>query len=513
MTWSGTATTKINLKGNTAIPGLIDMHTHMDRAAVSEYYEEIPDVHNIHDLLTWIKHKANEKKAGNWIVFNKFFSTRLKEIRWPTLAELDAVAPEHPVFLNGSFGGMINSVAMKKSGIGQKTIHPGILTDEKTGLLTGMLQSSAFELLIDIPETKISDKERLDALTEMMRRYNKMGFTSVSIGSGSPELLMQYKELKKQNRLTLRICQNMNLPKAGKAPVEYLQETIEGWGIKTGSGDDWIKTGALKTWMDGGILTGTAWLREPWGTVANKIYGIQNPDYKGVLNLGKEDLVKLMMLADKLNWKLAVHIAGGGAVDIYLDAFEYLFGKKSDNKNRFSIVHGNFFDNQAIQRVKESNIYLDMQAAWFFKDADMISKVLGQKRLQTFHPYKSLLKEGIMVNGGSDHMVKIDPDTAINPYNPFVAMASMVTRKTEKESVFFPEEAILREDALRLYTINNAFGLFEENLKGTIEKGKLADIAVLSDNFLTCPENKINRIKVLLTIVGGKVVYSDSSLF
>lgn len=117
--------------------------------------------------------------------------------------------------------------------------------------------------------------------------------------------------------------------------------------------------------------------------------------------------------------------------------------------------------------------------------------------------------EGIIINGGSDHMVGLDADASINPYNPFLAMWTMVTRKTERGSVIAPGQAVTREEALRMYTINNAFASFEESLKGTIDPGKLADFAVLTDDLLTCPEDKIRNIKSAMTIVGGKIVYDS----
>jgi predicted amidohydrolase YtcJ len=135
--------------------------------------------------------------------------------------------------------------------------------------------------------------------------------------------------------------------------------------------------------------------------------------------------------------------------------------------------------------------------------------ILGESRIKSFHPYNSLITAGIVVNGGSDHMVKWDANTSVNPYNPFLAMWTMITRTTEKGTVIMPDEAITREDALKMYTINNAYASFEESIKGSIEPGKLADIAVISDDILTCPLNRIKNIEAELTMLGGRIVYSS----
>ena len=157
-------------------------------------------------------------------------------------------------------------------------------------------------------------------------------------------------------------------------------------------------------------------------------------------------------------------------------------------------------------------IFADMQAAWFYKDADAMKTILGEDRIRSFHPYRSMVDAGIIVNGGSDHMVKWDANTSVNPYNPFLGMWTMITRTTEKGSVIFPEEAGTREEALKMYTINNALASFEEDLKGSVEPGKFADLAVISDDILTCPAGQIRNIVSVLTLTGGKVVYSSGIL-
>ena len=158
--------------------------------------------------------------------------------------------------------------------------------------------------------------------------------------------------------------------------------------------------------------------------------------------------------------------------------------------------------------MKELGVCANIQPAWFYKDADAMTSILGTRKVESFHPNKSLADAGVIVNGGSDHMVKWDANASINPYNPFLAMWTMISRKTEHGSVIGASEAVSREEALKIYTINNAYASFEESLKGSIEPGKLADIVVLSDDYLECPVDDIKDIEALITIVDGKIVYS-----
>jgi len=508
---AGKTTKKINLKGKTVIPGLIEAHAHPEGASTSELFEEIPDVHSIGELLDWIKQYAEKKNSGEWVIHPKFFPTRLKEMRQPTKDELDKAAPENPVFLDGSYGGMINTAAMRISKITKNTRHPGILKDPKTGEPTGFIQASAFGLLKGRPSRKITYEERLDALVNMIKRYNSVGITSFCSGLGDPSNIKMYMDLWKSGRLTARVFQNIMVPVNIRAPIKEIREKLSSLGYYTGFGNEWVRIGALKTIMDGGILTGTAYLREPWGSKAEEIFGISDPKYKGVLNISKEELIPVVTVANEIGWKFTAHCTGGGGVDIMLAAYEEVNKKRLIKDRRFSIIHGNFFTPDAIEKMKRLGVCADMQPAWFYKDADAMKYVLGDRRVKAFHPYKSLFDAGVVVNGGSDHMVKFDSHTSINPYNPFLAMWSIITRKTERGSVIIPEEAITREEALKMYTINNAFGSFEEDIKGSIEPNKLADLVVISDDILTCPVDKIKDIKVEMTVVGGRVVYKTES--
>lgn len=512
--FAGKTTKKINLKGKTVIPGLIEAHAHPEGASTSELFEEIPDVHSVGELLDWIKQQAEKKNSGEWIIHPKFFPTRLKEMRQPTKEELDKVAPENPVFLNGSYGGMINTSAMRISKITKNTRHPGILKDTKTGEPTGFIQASAFSLLKGRPSRDILYEERLNALVNLIKRYNSVGITSFWSGSGGPTNLKTYMDLWKSGRLTARVFQNISVPVNIRAPIEEIREKLSSLGYYTGFGNEWVRVGALKTSMDGGILTGTAYLREPWGSKAEEIYGITDPKYRGVFKISKEELIPIVTVANEIGWKFTAHCTGGGGVDIMLAAYEEVNKKRPIKDRRFSIIHGNFYTPDAIEMMKRLGVCADMQPAWFYKDADAMKYVLGNRRVKAFHPYKSLFDAGVVVNGGSDHMVKFDSHTSINPYNPFLAMWSIITRKTERLSVIIPEEAITREEALKVYTINNAFGSFEEDIKGSIEPNKLADLVVISNDILTCPVDKIKDVTAEMTMVGGKVVYkSESSEF
>jgi predicted amidohydrolase YtcJ len=512
--FTGRLTKIIDLKGKTVVPGLIEAHLHPESASVSELDEKIPDLHSLGELLTWIKGQTLKKEKGEWIVLPKFFSTRMKEMREPTLTELDSVAPYHPVFLDGSYGGMINSAAMKVSGITKKTVNRGIISDERTGMLTGFIRGSAFNLLKIPVRKQLTYLDSIDALQSMIKRYNRYGITSLCSGAGDPGTVAMYRDMHKKNELTARIAVNIMLPiNSGNITQESVRANLKTLKFATGDGDEWVKIARLKIILDGGILTGTAYLQEPWGDKAREIFGIKDPDYRGVLNYTREDLLAIVTAANEFNWSFTAHSTGGGGVDLLLDVYGEVNRLKSIKERRFSIIHGNFFSEKAIKQMVELGVYADMQPAWFYKDADAMKYILGEKRIQTFLPYRSLFDAGVIVNGGSDHMVKWDANSSINPYNPFLAMWTAVTRTTEHGTVIMPSEAITREEALKMYTINNAYSTFEESLKGSIEPGKLADMAVLTDDILNCPVDKIKDIESLMTILGGQIVYSSPTEF
>jgi predicted amidohydrolase YtcJ len=402
---------------------------------------------------------------------------------------------------------MINSEAMRVSGMDENTVHKGVLRDSKTGKLSGYLRASAFGLL-ELPAKKpLSAREREDAILDMLNRYNRYGITSICSGSGDFESFEMYRKLGKEGKLTTRVTQNITLKLPESLDPDALSDTIRDFGCVSGEGDDWARIGALKVFLDGGILTGTAFLREPWGDPAGKIFGIRDPAYRGVVNLSPDELFTIVSAANEAGWKFTAHCTGGGGVDRLLDAYEKADRIKSIRGKRFSIIHGNFYTDEAIRRMGDLGVYADMQAAWFYKDADAMLKILGEARMATFHPYRSLVDAGVVVNGGSDHMVKWDADASINPYNPFLAMWTMVTRKTERGHVIMREQSITRKEALRMYTINNAYASFEESWKGSLEPGKLADLAVLSDDLLDCEADRIRDIEAELTIVGGRIVF------
>ncbi len=504
------STQTIDLHGHTVVPGLIDAHTHPIDASLSELFEKIPDLNTIRELLVWINEESMAKDDGEWIIHPKFFITRLGDMRQVSLAELDSAAPNNPVFLNGSYGGMVNSKAIELSGL-TTSDHPGIIRDN-TGDPTGIIRSSAFGLLSIDNRENLSRSERIEAIKALFHLYNQVGITSIGSGIGGDEELSIFRELMDSGELTVRVFQNISMPLDPESSLDEMRAVLEKLGYQTGDGNHWVRVGALKTMVDGGMLTGTAFMREGWGNKARGIYGFPDPNYRGELFRAKSELVKLITAADEAGWKFTAHVTGGGGVDTLLAAIEEVNQIRPTYEKRFSIIHGNFFTPAAIKKMADLGIYADMQPAWFHEDADLLYYIFDHDRMKAFHPYNSMIEADIMVNGGSDHMVKLDPNASINPYNPFLSMWSVITRKTESGQVYNPQEAITRKEALQMYTINNAYASFEEDVKGSIEVGKLADLIVLSDDFLSCTDDEIANIKVLLTMIDGRIVYEDSLL-
>jgi len=349
-----------------------------------------------------------------------------------------------------------------------------------------------------------TDEDRVWALRKMLQTYNSVGITSIIDRGEGPEGFRTWQKLHDAGELTVRGYVTY-LIKAGGTPDDVRQE-IEHIPFVTGFGDQWFRVGSLKTIADGGILIGTAYLREPYGE-HTQIYGYVQPGYRGVLYVPPENLNAMAKAADDLGWQMTAHTTGGGATDVLLDAYEAADRIKSLKGRRFTVTHGNFPNQQAIARAKKLGIAFDIQPFWLYLDGPAIKDVFGPERMKHFQPLRDLFDAGIVVGGGSDHMIRFDPRLATNPYHPFLGMWISVTRKMVDGIVLNPEQRISRMEALKMWTWNSAYLAFDEKEKGSIEVGKLADLAVLTQDYLNCPEDEIKNIEVLRTVVGGKVVY------
>ncbi|MSQ96217.1 MAG: amidohydrolase [Gemmataceae bacterium] len=504
----GSSTHLIDAKGKNVLPGLYDSHTHPTGAATSEFDEEVPYLTSLEDEFAYIRKKTKELPEGEWIVLRFAFPTRFKEARFPTLAELDAAAPKHPVLHNAGPASMVNSMALKVSKVTKDTPNPAngvIVRDPKTGELTGMLRNAG-GVLKGIPGGKASAQDRREAVKKLFALYNSFGITSISDRSSSRGAFDLYTDLHKKNELTVRVnvCPNFS-PYGTREEIAKRLDNLPGKDGQygpTGKGGIWIRIGPIKFFLDGGMLNGTAYMRQPWPQ--GDTYQIYEENYRGLLFTPLEQVKILGEEASRRGWAVTAHTAGEGAMDVLLDGYEFVDRITPIKDLRFCITHANFPSQQNLERCKRLGVCADVQPAWLYKDGDTLNRVLGKERIRWFQPYKSWMKY-TTIGGGSDHMIKLHPRKATNPWDPWLGIETAVSRKLESGKVLVPEEALTREEALRLYTINNAFLGREEKDKGTLEVGKLADLIIIDRDYLTCAN--LGNIRVLTTIVGGRVVF------
>ena len=509
----GANTKVVDLKGKMVLPGLIDSHTHSVGASVTEFDHPIPAMESVADVLGYIRKRSEILKEGEWIVVSQVFITRLNEQRYPTRAELDSVAPKHPVAFRTGPDAMLNTKALEVSGIDENFAPReggGFAEkDPKTGKLTGLLRNSGSAIKIKSSNRTASLEDKVKRLAELFEKYNSVGITSVCDRNAGQDEISVYREL--QNRGNKKVRVNISRSISAVGPLDGILTSIRETSKHElfTKGDDWVRIIGIKTFLDGGMLTGSAYMREPWGV--SKIYGITDPNYRGVRFIPQERLEAMMKTAAENGLQFTAHAVGDGAVHAMLDAYEKVGEGIALHRTRPCISHCNFMSQESVKKAAKLGVCMDIQPAWLNLDAHTLARQFGYERLRYFQPLRSLFAEGVIAGGGSDHMQKIEPGKAINPYNPFLGMATAVTRKSKKyQSSLHPEEALSRKQAIQFYTINNARVLRCDDKVGSIEVGKLADMIVVDRDLLTCPDARIADTKVLRTFVGGQEVYSGS---
>ena len=510
LTHKGPNTRIVNAGGKTILPGLMDSHVHAVDASMYEYDHEIPTMETIADVLRYIRSRAAVAPKGEWISLSQVFITRLREQRYPTRQELDSAAPEHAVVFATGPDASLNTLALKKAGITSATKPPAgqagkVELDPKTGEPTGILRSASHFLKIPEPEKKPTEAERLHRLKMLLADYNSVGLTSIAERDASDSDVELYRKLRQKNELSCRVFVNYHIEPT--QPWEKVQAQI----LKAANDplhkyDPWLWLRGLKSYLDGGMLTGSAYMREPWGL--SKIYSITDPNYRGLRYIEPEPLYRAARFALQNDLQFTAHSVGDGAVHALVEAYERVNREFPVRNQRPCITHANFMSPEAIEKMRDIGIVADLQPTWLERDGATLRAQFGDARLRYFQPYKSLFAAGVTVGGGSDHMQKIGSMRAINPYNPFYGMwVTLVRQPRWTDQPLHPEERITREQAIRLYTINNAFLTFSEKEKGSIEVGKLADFIVLQQDILTCPLDQVKTIQVAETWVGGKQVY------
>lgn len=506
----GLNTKTMDLKGKMVLPGLMDSHAHPVSAALTEFDHPIPSMESVADVLTYVRQRAKTLPEGEWIVISQIFITRLNEQRYPTRAELDAAAPKHPVVFRTGPDAMLNTLALKVSGIDENfVLREGggfAEKDKKSGKLIGLLRNAGSAIKIKSSAKQATFSDKVVRLKELFEEYNSVGLTTVCDRNAGPSELQVYEELGRQGYRRIRVKASYTISALG--PLDGILASIKGVSDRHAfrNGDDWLKIIGIKTFLDGGMLTGSAYMRQPWGV--SDTYGITDPNYKGVRFIPQDRLEAMMRSAIENNLQFTAHATGDGAVHAMLDGYEKIAAEMPIRHTMPCISHGNFMSQESAKKAAQLGVCMDIQPAWIHHDAHTLSRQFGYQGLRYFQPLRTLFIEGAIAGGGSDHMQKIEADRSINRYSPFLGMSVAVTRKSRKaKTLIHPEEALTRKQAIQFYTINNARVLRCDDKLGSLEPGKLADLIVLDRDLLTCDDNQISSTKVISTFAGGKQVH------
>ena len=507
----GPQTRTIDARGKSVIPGIIESHVHATGASRGEANQPFKQLHSIGEIQDWVRERAKALPAGNWIQLPRVDVTRIRERRIPTRADLDAAAPNHPAVFTWQYANktrqILNTRAIAAAGITRDTQAPkgGNVLLGPDGNPTGVIENASALLIRFLPARSVPEEKYHDSLVTLLQRYNEIGITSITERNSNVEGFRTYEKLKAQGRLPVRVTVTIGLSTDGS--VEGTEKAIARIPFKTGDGDEWVKVGPLKVGVDGGALYGTAYMREPYGPRAFSLYGISDPAYRGDLRISAENLKNIIRTGHRMGWQMSSHVTGDAGVDAVLDAVEASNADSPVAPRRYNLIHAYFPDPATAQRVARLGVVVDTQPAWFYKDGDALLDALGKERMERFIGLQTWRQAGAKVALNADHMQGFDPDTSLNPYNPFLAMQAAVTRKTEGGKVIGPKQRVTREEALRMFTIDAAWMSFDETRKGSIEVGKLGDVAILTGDFLTTPESELNKLRAQATIVGGKVVH------
>ena len=487
MNLSSAYTKKINIGGKIITPGFIDAHSHPSGAGRSHLRNVDCDLRSIEEIKNAIFERSKKTPKGEWISGFKYDDTKTKEKRYINNIDLDEVSPDHPViiFHRGGHTAYVNSLALKIAGIDEETPDPkggNIERDPETGNLNGRLLETATYLVEKFIPNQFTRSDYQAGVKLISEMLSKSGITSVTDAGTSVKSLQSFEDSYNSGELKTRVyCMIRG----------YAFDEVNDSGKKTGFGDEWVKIGALKLVCDGSISERTARLSEPY---------IGRPDYYGIIINNEDEIFDQAIKAHLNDWQIAVHANGDVGIDITLKVFERLQKEKKRIDPRFRIEHCTIINKSLVQRIKELEVIPNPFSTYVYFHGEKM-KEYGKERLENMFAVRSFLDAGIPVTQTSDYPP--------GPFEPMMAIQSSVTRTDYTGEVWGPSQKISVEEAIKVATINGAYASYEENIKGSIEIGKLADLTILGQDPRETYPLRIIDIPVERTMVGGKWVYES----
>jgi len=477
-------TTIVDAEGMTVTPGFIDAHSHPASGGVRELVSVNLDLRSIGAIQDAIRKRASETPPGEWVLGFKYDDTKVREGRQITRKELDEAAPSHPVFVSHRGGHVYwyNSKAFEKAGVTVNTPDPpGGKIYKENGELTGKIAELANNLFSGVVPSGSTRGERKAGAELISRLMTASGLTSVHDASCGTDSAIAYQDALHAGELRMRVYMMVRGP---------MFEGCKAAGLYTGFGNEWLKVGGVKFGADGSASGRTMAMSTPY---------VGRPDDHGILTMTQEEIYEAVDDAHQHDFQIGIHANGDLAIDMVLKAYERVLAKWPRPDARHRLEHCSLVNPDLLRRIKATGSI----PAPFYTYAHYHGRnweEYGPEKMEWMFAHRSFLDYGIPVAPASDYVP--------GPFEPMMALQSMVTRKDVEGRVWGASQRITLGEALRICTVNGAYASFEENVKGSITAGKYADFVILGQHPNEVEPDKLKEIPIVRTVVGGKTMYS-----